>query len=142
MEGSIKYCYDRNYPTVKQEYCKELAENAEDSFKYWGPCSGHSVHTCSPLYITVWGKERTTPCKGKPPFPVLSIVTNHDRNFFRTQMSSANRLTRSSSPSATPDCTAIRRRDWLPPLYFKWSAWCLSGCITLRLYKCNLHRIV
>lgn len=63
-EGGIRYCYDRVFPPEKQEYCKELAENAEDSFKYWGPCSGHTVHTCSPIYITVWGKERNTLCKG------------------------------------------------------------------------------
>ena len=64
MEGSIIYCFDRTYPTVRAENCKDLAENAEDGFKYPEPCSGHSVHTCSPVYITVWGKDRTTPCKG------------------------------------------------------------------------------
>lgn len=63
VEGSIRYCWDRTFPPARQEYCKELQENGEDSFKIWGPCSGQSVYTCSPVYVTVWGKDRSTMCK-------------------------------------------------------------------------------
>ena len=66
VEGSVRYCWDRQFPPEKQENCKNLTENGEDNFKIWSPCSGESVTSCNPIYFTVWGKERgNTPCKGK-----------------------------------------------------------------------------
>lgn len=62
-EGGIRYCYDRVSPPENPKYCKDLAENAEDHFTYWEPCEKHTVHTCAPIYITIWGKERNTLCK-------------------------------------------------------------------------------
>lgn len=61
--GSLKYCYDREFPPEKPDYCKDLQENAEEMIEIWNPCHHESLQSCRPIYFTFWGKEKSSICK-------------------------------------------------------------------------------
>lgn len=64
VDGNVRFCYDREYPTNTKDRCFDLNKNNK-KFHIYNPCEGHSVYYCDPIYFTIWGKNKDEMCTGK-----------------------------------------------------------------------------